>query len=240
MVTSHQGWSVLSSGRWWPPLERLPNCQASHWTPSWPLDHAAHVDKVDINSPNQESPIFFWKKPSRFHWSLTHPGVRFSCFPEEKTLTPVQCCVRWPECKGICLAFRSRKNYTVATNQSGLLFPCFPSSPRVFCVRIYFFTGENSVVFFCMLFFVGIWAVFVCPVWTSSCCNHAAVLALAASKHNSLVLTFPPVLFLPFYIFFCDINLFTVFAVLMLCFLLCCFGRAAGAFFVFGVVLSAS
>ena len=128
--------------------------------------------------------------------------MRFSCFPEEKTLTPVQCCVRWPECKGVCLAFRSRKNYTVAKNRSGLLFPFFPSSPRVFCARIYFLRAKIVLFFFCMLFFVGIWAVFVCPVLTFSCYNHAAVLALAASKHNSLVLTFPPVLFLPFYIFF--------------------------------------
>ena len=69
VVTSHQGCSVLSSAWWWPPLERLPNCQPSHWTPSWPLNQAPHVDKVDISSPNQESPIFFLKKPPRFNWS---------------------------------------------------------------------------------------------------------------------------------------------------------------------------
>ena len=34
VVTSHQGCSVLSSAWWRPPLERLPNSQASHWTPS--------------------------------------------------------------------------------------------------------------------------------------------------------------------------------------------------------------
>ena len=81
--------------------------------------------------------------------------MRFSCFPEEKTLTPVQCCVRWPECKGVCLAFRSRKNYTVAKNRSGLLFPFFPSSPRVFCARIYFLRAKIVLFFFACCFLLA-------------------------------------------------------------------------------------
>ena len=79
--------------------------------------------------------------------------MRFSCFPEEKTLTPVHSWSRWPECKDACLVFRSRKNYVESKSQSGLLFPCFPSSPRVFCTRIYFFTDKSSVVFFCCCYF---------------------------------------------------------------------------------------
>ena len=130
--------------------------------------------------------------------------------------------------------FRSRKNYTVATNQSGLLFPCFPSSPRVFCVRIYFFTGENSDVFF-----------FACCFWlTFGFGPFPAEIMLLCLRLllESIIPWFSPspLYFSCPFIFFYNINLFTGFAVLLLCFLLCCFGRAAEAFFVFSVILSAS
>ena len=127
--------------------------------------------------------------------------MRFSCFPEEKTLTPVQCCARWPERKGVCLAFRSRKNYTVAENRPGLSFPCFPFSPRIFCVRIYFFTGESSAVFlyccyFCLflLCFFVLFAAFAALIMPVCWC-------LLLPSIISWPLCFPSVFFLSLYFF---------------------------------------
>ena len=51
---------------------------------------------------------------------------------------------------------------------------------------------------------------------------------------------FSPVHSLSLDIFFTTFNLFASFAVLLVCFLLCYLGRAAGVFFVFGGVASAS
>ena len=131
--------------------------------------------------------------------------MRFSCFPEEKTLTPVQCCARWPERKGVCLVFRSRKNYAESKSRSGLLFPCFPSSPRVFYTRIYFFTGESSAVFFCrcyfclfLLCFFVLFAAFAALIMPVCWC----LLLASAIPWPS---PFPPVFFLSFNIFFNNI-----------------------------------
>ena len=131
--------------------------------------------------------------------------MRFSCFPEEKTLAPVRSWSRWPEHKGVCLAFRLCKNYVEPKNRSGLLFPCFPSFPRVFCVSIYFFTGESSAVFFCccyfclfMLCFFVLFAAFTALIMPVCWC-----LVLVYIIFWSLC--FPPVFFLSFNIFFGNI-----------------------------------
>ena len=80
VVTSHQGWSVLSSAWWWPPLERLPNSQAFHWTPSWPLDQGPHVDVVDINFSQWSTCNFFLKKTVEILLELNTPRGAFFLF----------------------------------------------------------------------------------------------------------------------------------------------------------------
>ena len=74
---------------------------------------------------------------------------------------------------------------------------------------------------------------FVCPFWSFSCSNFAAVLALAASKHYSLDLDFSPCVFLAYLIFFtatkdvcCSCSFVVVFLAVFL-------GRAARFFFCF-------
>ena len=76
-------------------------------------------------------------------------------------------------------------------------------------------------------------AVFVCPFWSFSCSNFAAVLALAASKHYSLDFDFSPCVFLAYLIFFtatkdvcCSCSFVVVFLAVFL-------GRAVRFFFAF-------
>ena len=142
--------------------------------------------------------------------------MRFSCFPEEKTLTPVHSWSRWPECKDVCLVFRSRKNCVESKSRSGLLFLCFPSSPRVFCTRIYFFTDKSSAVFFCCCYFWLFLLCFFVLFATSAALIMAVCWCLVLVSMIPWFLCFPPVFFLPLCFF---LEHFTWYLIFLFC---CC------------------
>ena len=82
------------------------------------------------------------------------------------------------------------------------------------------------LLFFLLLFCVGILAVFVCPWQNVFGCHDVVVFVSGAHKHNYLVLSFFRCVFLVFFLFFfARFTPLLVIAALLLCFLLCWFGR---------------
>ena len=158
VVTSHQGCSVLSSAWWWSPLERLPNCQPSHWTPSWPLNQAPHVDKVDISSPNQESPIFFKKTRQDLIGAKRTPGCAFLVFLKRKrwhrcnVVRDGRNAKAYALCSGRAKITRSQKVVQVCYSRAFLLLP-------VFFTPVFIFLRAKVVLFF---FVVVIFVYFCC------------------------------------------------------------------------------
>ena len=219
-VTSHQGWCQLSTKWWWSPLRRLPNIQPYYWVPISPLTNDVHVENLDINFDQSGKSDFFLKKPSRFHWRLAHPGVGFSVFSSRENVDTVQClcAVTGTQSRMPCVS-ASQKLHEDENSFRFVVF-VFLFFPCVFYWFGCFVWCESSVVFFCLLLFVVILAVFVRPLWSFWCCNHAVVLALADSKYNILALAFAPVYFLSYTIFLRHLTCLLV--LLFCCCVSCC------------------
>ena len=113
-----------------------------------------------------------------------------------------------------------------------LLFPpCF--------LLVYLFCyPQMKCCFFCLLLCVAILAVFVCMYGSFCCSNQTVFLAFSAHKHNCLVLTFSPCVFLAFCYFFGDILLVCWFCHFLLVFLAVLLRSYCWVFFTFVVVLS--
>ena len=147
-VTSHRGWSQLSTKWWWPPLRRLPNIQPYHWVPTSPLTNDVHVENLDINFDQSRNPDFFLKKNRQdLIDAKDTPGCVFLFFFKRK---------RWHS----AMVVRGGRNAKVYTLRCGCkkitqwwkseqvcCCCCFLSFPVSFAVVVVVFEGK-VVLFF--------------------------------------------------------------------------------------------
>ena len=174
-------------------------------------------------SANELRVIFFKKKKRRDFIGAKHtPGCVFPVFLKRK---------RWHRYvlgrdgrntkayalrSGCAKIMRSRKIVQVCCSRAFLLSPVFFASVYIF------FTGESSAVFFLLLLFLLIYAVFLCPFCSVYCTDNAGVLVFVDIKHNCLILIFSHCVFLV-RIFFRTFNLTSHFLLCCCVALLLCF-----------------
>lgn len=131
------------------------------------------------------------------------------------------------------------------------IFPVMSVFFLCFFLLYFFCFVQEQCCFFCLLLFVAILTVFVCPFWSFSCTNFAAVLELAVRKFYSLDLAFSRCVFLTYFIFsygnkrcllllqFCCCVSWHVsrsYCSLFFCFLLCLFCPISSKIYSFDIV----
>ena len=230
-VTSHRGWSQLSTKWWWPPLRRLPNIQPYHWVPTSPLTNDVHVENLDINFDQSRNPDFFFKKNRQdLIGAKDTPGCVFLFFFKRK---------RWHS----AMVVRGGRNAKVYTLRCGCkkitqwwkseqvcCCCCFLSFPVSFAVVVVVFEGKVVLFFFACCWLLSFWLCLFARFEAFASPIMLLCLRLLIARIISCPSPFSSVYFLSFNIFFTTFNLFASFAALLLCFLLCCFGRADGFF----------
>ena len=118
------------------------------------------------------------------------------------------------------------KNYAVTKTRSGLLLSFVPFFPRVFFCSGCFVLCKTSVDFFAYCYFLAFWLCLFVRVGAFDAPRMLVCPCLLIMSINTRFSPLPPVFFLLVIIFFTTLKIVSVLAVLLLCFLPCCFGRA--------------
>lgn len=137
---------------------------------------------------------------------------------------------QWPQCKGVCLALWSRKNYRLQVKSSGLFFLLCLFFFCAFSCSTSFVSYKNSVVFFACCCSSQFWLCLFVRSEAFPASISLPCLSLLLESFIPWTSPFPAVFFLPILFFLRQQKMFVVIAVLLLCFLVC-FSVVLFAFF---------